>query len=125
MHTFSKLAVSLLTALSFTIPATTPAAKLEQTHPVVFGVGSQAIIGGATIQCTVACDSVASVDTDLAISASNSGLFSSLPSTVTVPQGESSVTFTVTLASNASGFWTLSANANGETVTSPLEAIQR
>jgi hypothetical protein len=59
------------------------------------------------------------VDADQAVSISinTSGAYTNLPTSVTVPAGQKSVTFSATVSNNPPSSWTLSASANGTTVT--------
>jgi hypothetical protein len=123
MQKLAKLGIILVVLVSLLAPVSASRLKRETIQPIVFSVTPTSAIAGQTVLCTVTCDSTASVDTDISISASDSTLFSSLPSSVTVVAGHDSVSFYATLSNSASSFFVLSASASGTTVTSPPELV--
>lgn len=68
-------------------------------------------------------DDVVGSNTNVAIAASPSSAFSSIPSQVTVPAGYSSVSFNATVTTDYEGMIQVSASANGETVWSAEEWV--
>jgi hypothetical protein len=71
---------------------------------------------GGTVTFRVALDQPASGNQSVSISVDTPSLFSSLPSSVTVLNGQTSATFQGTLSNTATGYFTIMASANGEAV---------
>jgi hypothetical protein len=122
MHHISRLTLVILIISVILAPATAAKACRDTTHPVVFSTDTTSPHPGDTVNCTVTLDQTTSSDLSLAIGASDGSLFV-LPDTVTVPAGNSQVSFSVTVKRTASGSATLSATANGGTATSSTIAI--
>jgi len=91
-------------------------AALCPVHPEWIAPGTSAPGPGSTITFLVALNQPASGAQAVAISVDNPSLFTSIPSTVYVPNGQSSATFQATLTSTASGGFTVLASANGQAV---------
>jgi hypothetical protein len=89
----------------------------DGSHPIVVGIDPGYVTRDETVQVTVGMDQAPDVDEALTISSSGSN-FSSLPSTVTVLAGHSSVTFDATVSSTASGSLVVTATYGGQGATS-------
>jgi len=84
----------------------------ETTVPLTLVIGSIQSLG-STVQVTVTFNEVTTNDQVVNIASTPSGFFSSIPPQVTLPQGASSLTFNVTVATNASGGGSITASCNG------------
>lgn len=123
MHRIKNIlvALSLVTAFGFTnASVSAPGSGLPNVVSVDPGLVKQ----GDTVLVTVGLDSAPDTDETITISSSNSSCFSSLPSTVTALQGETSVCFYATISTTAYGMPTVSASAQGLSVMSNPIPIQ-
>ena len=91
-----KHVLTFLSALSVLLSATPEPAQLRQPDtgviPIVVTPSSSSIAAGESVTVTVNLDHTATSNTSLSLSSSNNSLIS-VPSTVTVLNGHSSVTF--------------------------------
>lgn len=78
---------------------------------------------GQTLTYVVSMDDVVGSNTNVAIAASPSSAFSSIPSQVMVPAGYSSVSFNATVASDYEGTIQVSASGNGDSAWSSTEWV--
>lgn len=110
----ARLTILVLSLIVFASAKTlSPACRLSHSldWPPSFVVSSSSAPGATTI--TVNFGGSNSTDENVAITATP-GVFSSLPSTVTVPANQSYVTFSATISSSASGSFVVTAtNALG------------
>ena len=87
---------------------------LQEWKPQIISPGSPSVQAGQSATLTVSGSPAAPADTTVTITTDSS---ISAPATVTVPSGQSSVSFTITVASSASGTHSVTAAANGSSVS--------
>jgi hypothetical protein len=105
------LVLSLIVVASAKAPSATAQPTQNPTWPPTFVGSSSSAPGSTTI--TVTFDGTNATDEDVAITAT-SGMFSSIPSSVTVPANQNYVSFSATISSSASGSFVVTAtNALG------------
>ncbi len=105
------LVLSLIVFASAKAPWPSSQSIRHPDWPPAFVYSSSSVPGGTTI--TVNFDGSNATDEDVAITAT-SGVFSSLPSSVTVPANQNYLSFSATISSSASGSFVLTAtNALG------------
>jgi hypothetical protein len=108
---FTALVVALL-ALTLAKPAL---AKPLEGYIPIFAVSDPTVASpGGTVTITVGLNGTPSQSQQVAIAGSSH--WASIPSSVTVQAGHSSVSFNATLKTNASGGATVSASCNGGSV---------
>lgn len=82
----------------------------------ILPVNPYAAIPGNTMTFQVALEEPASGTQAVSIGVDDNSLFSSLPSTVYVQNGQTTTTFQATLSTSATGSFIIAASANGEAV---------
>jgi hypothetical protein len=80
-------------------------------QPIIVAPESSSVGAGETINITITCDKTWHEDVAINVSSSNGNL--SVPTSVLLPAGHSSVVVIGTAPSNASGSVSVSASANG------------
>ncbi len=113
---YSKLvraAAILATAVSLISFAGAKGAKPDPGTPVVFSCGSAVLIPGQTVTIEIDLSQVATQDQVVSISSLTPGNWSSLPSQVVIPAGQSSVKVSAQVSLLAVGLLDGCATCNG------------
>jgi hypothetical protein len=108
----TKSVLALVISLCLLVPALVGWRKPDGNMPLFLTTPSS-IQAGATINVYLEMDQASVGDTTVTITPSSSTTFSSIPATVTVPNGQTTLTFQATVTSSASGMVSVLAEANG------------
>lgn len=118
-HVPLSVLLLVVAALAFSIPLCQPRPLfVNQTSPAGFPSPGQ------TITLQVGLDQTVSGSQVVNIATSNSSQFSSIPSTVTVTNGNSTVSFQATLSPYAAGEVSVQASCNGEVAVADISIAE-
>jgi hypothetical protein len=117
------IAVGVLAGCGGSGPAQSVDGGRGQLVPVAVALSPSVANAGTTVSFSVDLDAIAGTPTSVSIGCSDSSMFTNLPSSVIVPAGTKTVTFSSTLSSNANGYYSVTATRGANVATATGRAI--
>lgn len=111
--TKSLVVLAVLSAIGLVSAGSMGALRPDIIIPIITTISPSNAAPGQTLNITVGLNNAPAQDVEVAISTNKPGFFTNLPSSVTVPAGQSQKTFSATLTTSANSPVTVTSTLNG------------